>query len=86
MGLEGYVPLPMTKLLVEAQCQISMGFSKTTMEVYYPQQYRAAPLQLCVPKSTAAVISEVVVENLVRDQARLRRGLQLAWEQPQPLT
>ncbi|KXZ42030.1 hypothetical protein GPECTOR_219g466 [Gonium pectorale] len=67
----GYAPLPITRMAVEAQCQISMGFVKTTIEAYYPQTWRPSPLQLCAPKTVAAVVSEVVVENLVRDQVYL---------------
>ncbi|GIL58006.1 hypothetical protein Vafri_13201 [Volvox africanus] len=64
----GYVPMPITQLAVEAQCQISVGFVKTTLKAYFPQTWRASPLQLYVPKSTSTVVSEVVVENLNRDQ------------------
>lgn len=32
------------------------------------QTWQGAPLQLLVPKTSATVISEVVIENLVRDQ------------------
>lgn len=33
----GYVPLPLTQMAIEAQCHISMGFMKITLEAYFPQ-------------------------------------------------
>ncbi|KAG2498214.1 hypothetical protein HYH03_003965 [Edaphochlamys debaryana] len=68
MGQMGYVPMPLTRLTVEAKAQISVGFVKTTLECYYPQTWPQTYLQLCFPKSVNTVISEVVIENLMRDQ------------------
>lgn len=36
-GGGGFVPLPITRLGMEAQAQISVGFNKITLDCYYPQ-------------------------------------------------
>ncbi len=52
---------PLTPPLIPNSCPFSSGNVQT---------WQAAPLQLYLPKTTSTVISEVVVENLVRDQVR----------------
>jgi len=66
-GKMGYWPLPTSRFAINAKCQISMGFVDMEIHCEFPQGLTAAPLQLVLPKTSSTTVTQLVVENTVRD-------------------
>lgn len=60
-------PLPIQRLVISAECHISTAFVTIEMWAYVPKEWGGSPLYFFMPKTHDTTITEVVVENRVRD-------------------
>lgn len=65
--LNALLPLPIQQINLNAECHISTAFVQFEMICYYPSDWKPSNLYFFLPKTYNSTISDLVVDNTVRD-------------------